>query len=336
MAVVLNTTKLLIFLVKNQKYATRNFETFYIFSILYYKEITYMNQTIRFLADIKDRLEYIDYNLIYQSIADMKDKFVPTAKLNKGWYIDRVRVHKNPEEIFTKEDDISYIHDQEIIDKYVTYGRANAEKQAVFYGAVETDEIKQPRVVAYFETSEILRELEKHDNITEYFTVSRWRVLEDIEIIEMIFSEEALAKSAYTNRSFDHQLKQYAHLPNAKEYAEQGTFFSNEFSRTDVKKGEAHKYKITSAYANYIWNNTGIQGITYPSVQSDFKGQNIALLPNAVDKYLKLETVGLFKFERVNGENLPIDSVKIATDLGADNSNFTWTDYKGADHQPQK
>jgi len=291
-----------------------------------------MNQTIKFLTDVRDRLEYIDYDLIYQSIAEMKDKFVPTAKINKGWYIDRVRVHKNLDEVFKKEEDISYIHDQDKIDKYVTYGRANADKQAIFYGAVETDEIKHPRIVAYFETSDILRELEKHENIVEHFTVSRWTVLEDIEVIEMIFSDEALKKSTSTRRSFEHQLQHYSDLPSAQEYADQGTFFSNEFARTDVKKGESYKYKITSAYANYIWNKTSIMGITYPSVQSDFKGQNIALLPDAVDKYLKLETVGLFKFERINGNNLPVDSIKIVTDFGEQNSNFTWIDYKGAEH----
>jgi len=34
------------------------------------------NPTFTFLEQIKDNLEYVDYKMIYQSIADLKDKFV--------------------------------------------------------------------------------------------------------------------------------------------------------------------------------------------------------------------------------------------------------------------
>ncbi|MDF2431539.1 MAG: hypothetical protein JWP44_1170 [Mucilaginibacter sp.] len=248
-----------------------------------------MNNTLKFLSDVKDRLEYVTYEQVHQAIADMRDKFVPTAIIKKGAYIDRVRVHKELTDFFYKEEDVSYIHDSEIIEKYVGFGRANKEKQAIFYGAVESPEIDQPRVVAYFETSPLLKELEKNNNVTELFTVSRWRVIEDIEVVEMIFSDEALKVSKYTQMSLAHQLQHYQHLPLAKEYEEQGRFFSNEFSRSDVRPGEDFKYKITSAYANYIWENTKLKGITYPSVQSSYLGQNVALLPEVVDSSLRLE-----------------------------------------------
>lgn len=295
-----------------------------------------MNQTISFLREIRDRQEYIPYSTIYHSIADMRDKFVPSAKLNKGHYIDRVRINASETDLFTKEEQISYIHDPEIIEKYVGFGRANAEKQAVFYGAVESPEIKQPRVVAYFETSELFRRSEGlPDNVTEIFTLSRWRIMEDIEVMEMIFSDEALKSSEYARMSLAHQSGNYKHLPLAEEYEEQGRFFSNEFSRNDVKKGESHKYKIAAAYANYIWSKTQMRGVTYPSVQSIYKGQNVALLPELVDKYLKLESVGVFKFERKDGVNLPINSIYLATDLGIDNNAFKYIDYKGEDHLPK-
>lgn len=121
-----------------------------------------MNNTLKFLMDVRDRLEYVSYDHIYQAIADMKDKFIPTAIIKKGAYIDRVRVHKKLTDIYYKQEDVSYIHDKEIIENYVSFGRANKEKQAIFYGAIESPEIKQPRVVAYFETSSILKEIEKY------------------------------------------------------------------------------------------------------------------------------------------------------------------------------
>lgn len=287
-----------------------------------------MNSTLNFLTDVRDRLNHVPYEHIYSAIADMRDKFIPTAIIHKGAYIDRVRIHKKLTDIFYKEEDVSYIHDKEIIEHYVGFGRANKEKQAIFYGAVESPEIKQPRIVAYFETSPILKELEKHNNITELFTVSRWRVIEDIEVMEMIFSDEALKVSKYARMSLENQLQNFQHLPLAKEYEEQGRFFSNEFARSDVRPGEDYKYKITSAYANYIWANTNLKGITYPSVQSAYLGQNVALLPEIVDSSLKLESpVGIFKFERINGINQPVDSTHLAIDLGENNAAFVWQEY---------
>ena len=58
------------------------------------------NPTLTYLDQIKHNLEFVDYELIYQSIADLRDKFAPTALLKKDWFIDRVRINK-PDEIFT-------------------------------------------------------------------------------------------------------------------------------------------------------------------------------------------------------------------------------------------
>jgi hypothetical protein len=79
-------------------------------------------------------------------------------------------------------------------------------------------------------------------------------VVEEIEVMEMIFSDEALQVSKYAQMSLEHQLQHYRHLPLAGEYEEQGRFFSNEFARSDIRPGEDHKYKITSAYASPLIN----------------------------------------------------------------------------------
>jgi hypothetical protein len=289
------------------------------------------NPSMTFLEQIKDNLEYVDYELIYQSIADLKDKSVPTALIKKDWFIDRVRINK-PCEIFSNIEQVCYIHDQDVLEKHVGFGRANEPKQAVFYGSIISPQIKQPMVVAYFETSELLKELNKHENVEEVFTLSRWTILENIEVIEMIFSDEALKVNEYTRLSLEHQIKKYKHLPLADHYEHQMKFFSNEFARKDIGKEELFKYKITAAYSNYLWRNSHLKGITYPSIQSNYLGQNVALLPEIVDKYLKLECVGMFKFERINGQNMPIDCFKIATDLGDKQMNFSWQEYNSSNH----
>jgi hypothetical protein len=142
----------------------------------------------------------------------------------------------------------------------------------------------------------------------------------------MIFSDEALKVNEYNKLALENQIKNYGHLPLANHYEKQGKFFSNEFARNDIKTGENLKYKISASYANYIWSNTHLKGITYPSIKSNYLGQNVALLPDIVDKYLKLETVGMFKFIRESGINLPVDSFKVATDLGENSMDFKWMD----------
>lgn len=284
------------------------------------------NLTLTYLEQVRHNLKFVEYKMIYQSIADLRDKFVPTALLNKGWYIDRIRVNK-PNEVFTNFQQVSYIHDNEVLEKHVDFGRTNEPRQAVFYGSIYSPQIEQPRAVAYFETSELLKEIDRFDNAEEIFTLSRWTILEDIEVVEMIFSDEALKVNEYAKLSLENQVKNYKHLSLSDHYERQGKFFSNEFARSDIEKGEAFNYKITAAYTNYLQRKTHLKGITYPSVASRYLGQNIALLPEVVDKYLKLESVGMFKFEKINGVNLPIDCIKLATDLGENNMDFKWHDY---------
>jgi hypothetical protein len=285
-----------------------------------------MSPTIKFLSDVRDGLEHVDYDLIYQSIADLKDKFVPSAKLKKGFAIERVRINR-PGQTFSGKAQLSYINDKVVLERLSGYGRANLPRQAVFYGSIISKQIPQPRVAAYFETSELIKSLSDTEDVKETFTLSRWRVQEDIEVIEMIFSDEALKVNEYVQMSLEHQLKKISDHPLRDHCIEQGKFFSNEYARTDVRKGEEHKYKITAAYANYIWSRTGLKGITYPSVPTEYKGQNVALLPEVVDRALKLELVGEFNFAGRNEKNL-VTLGRYCKDFGVTENDFQWLDYK--------
>lgn len=284
-----------------------------------------MNPTLQFLSDVRDGLEHEDYNLIYQGIADMRDKFIPTALIKKGTMIERVRINRNGEQ-FSRKGQLSYISDKDILENHVGFGRANIPKQAVFYGSIITQHIPQPRVAAYFETSQLVKELNDKDVVTETFTLSRWRATEDIEAIEMIFSDEAMKVNEYVQQSFNDKIERLKGTEFYDHYVEQRRFFSNEFARTDIGKGQSHKYKITSAYVNYLWSKTGIKGITYPSVPTEYKGQNVALLPDEVEKSLKLELVGEFVFKGKNGDNL-VTLNRYCKDFGKDECDFHWKDH---------
>lgn len=84
-------------------------------------------------------------------VTELKSIPYITAKLKAGHHIERARINK-PKEIFTSEAEITYRTDFENI---IEYGRANSPGQSLFYGAIKSDHIENPRLVNLFETSEL-------------------------------------------------------------------------------------------------------------------------------------------------------------------------------------
>lgn len=60
-------------------------------------------------------------------------------------------------------------------------------------------------------------------------------------------------------------------------------FISEEFSK---KVTSQEDYKISAAYTNIALLHPEVNGISYPSVQTEYFGVNIVLTPEGVDKYL--------------------------------------------------
>lgn len=230
-----------------------------------------MDKTLIYLEQISENLEFAEYNMIYQSIFDMRDKSAPSALLKKGSYIDRVRVNRDGE-TFKSESEISYIKDQTKLNNRIEYGRANLPNQAMFYGAVVSSLITMPRAVAYFETSDLFsnNKLNTLENVSEVFTHSRWRVIEDIELLEIIYSDEALKVNPDVQAALKHQTKAIESHVKREHFEQQMKFFSNQFAR--IKRHSHNEYKISCAYSNYILSATHLGGVAYPSVASGYQG----------------------------------------------------------------
>ena len=285
-----------------------------------------MNVGIEYLSTLRNDLKDISYDKIYEIISEIKYKAVPTALLHSGRYINRVRINEEPNEIYSNIKKISYNSQAESVNK-IDFGRANIPKQSIFYGSVD---LNNSLMTAYFETSQLQKNIDQYDNVEEVFTLGRWRVLSEIKILEKIFCKEALAVNEQVQQSFNAQLKKIKSKPLLFEYYKrQLEFFSDEFARNDIGRDESFKYKISSAYVNYMWNceKFKLLGVTYPSVMTDYIGQNVALKPEVVDEYLILEEVYMFKFERINKENLPIKCIKLATELGKNQMEFKWKNF---------
>lgn len=239
------------------------------------------------LKEYSKDLSSVSYEEIYDLLKKgIKYIPIPLAKVRKNAHIDRVRPNKGST-LYEHIDNLGYIKDKEIIDKYLTsFGRANRPHQVMFYGALETSLIDKQRLTAIAETSDLFRE-NKDSLDGKYCTVSRWETQDEFLIVEVVFSEFALKNNPDIKKSFDKQKELLQdHGLDEKEvnfHLDFLKFISEEFSK---KVTNSEDYKISAAYTNIILLHPETNGISFPSVQTEYFGVNIVLTPEAVDKYL--------------------------------------------------
>ena len=241
------------------------------------------------LKEYSKNLSAVSYEEVYDLLKNgIKYIPIPLAKIKKKAYIDRVRPNKG-EILFKHIDELGYIKDKNIIENYLTsFGRANCPHQVMFYGALETSLIDKQRLTAIAETSHIFRKPEIDCIDGELYTVSRWEIQDEFLVVEIVFSEYALNNNPEIAQSFENQKKLLQeHNLDKKEmdfHLNFLKFISEEFSK---KVSSNDDYKISAAYTNIALLHPDVNGICYPSVQTEYFGVNIVLTPETVDKYLK-------------------------------------------------
>lgn len=241
------------------------------------------------LKEYADRLTEISYDKIVDLLSNgIKQIPFPMAKLHKGHFIDRARKNEN-NKLYKHIDELSYIKDNYIIQNKLTeYGRVNLPHQVMFYGALKTPYINQTRLTAIAETSDLVRNIQQNQFGEEYYTVSRWRIKEELLGLEIVFSDDALKNSEYIRRSYEMQKEFLRNLKLTTEeidlYLDFLRFISNQFSK---RVNNHEEYKISVAYANIALSKPYNNFIVYPSVQTKYLGENIVLKPEIVDKYLE-------------------------------------------------
>ena len=270
----------------------------------------------------RDRLNEIDYKdiktLIKESIRHVP---VALAKLHKNATIDRARLN-NGTPFFTSQNDLSYITDKEVIEKYLTeFGRANKPHQPLFYGALTSEKIEHNRMTAYSETSTLLRDTESENFDGELFTLSRWITNEELIVPEIVFSEEAIAANPQTAASFQMHYQWLMKEPMRELALKQLQLFSQEFAR---KARSHHDYKISVAYADLLMSEGNHPGVLFPSVQTGYQGQNIVLRPDIVDKHLVLTNVSTHRVHKNKMQSV-MTNYYHTINFGEINSKFVWT-----------
>lgn len=271
-------------------------------------------------------LSTVSYEEIFRLIKDGIKKIpIPIAKIHKGANIDRVR-HNNIS-LFRNISELSYIKDENIINNNLkAFGRANCPYQVMFYGALKTTKIDKQRLTAIAETSHLFRENINSLN-GECYTLCRWHVKEEFQIVEIVFSDYALENNIDIAISFQNQID-FLNQMNLDEveikfYSDFLKFISEEFAKKVISSDD---YKISAAYTNIVLLHPYVAGLCYPSVQTEYFGVNIVLNPKAVDKYLipKIaSTLVVYK----NGKNSFITNGKYYCDKIDNTNELSWKEH---------
>jgi hypothetical protein len=278
------------------------------------------------LKKMSQDLPNVDYEEIIKILRESIRRIpIPLAILHAHTAIDRARKNIG-EALFTDvHNQLSYIRDPDVITNYLTeFGRANKPHQALFYGATSSTLVDTPRITAIAETSALFQDRNGVNLKGELYTVSRWRNNVPLMLLEVVFSQQALAVNPDIRRNYNNQLQMAAKAG----YADMGfyedllIFFSEEFARP---KDTHHDYKISTAYTELAFKHPDVQGIAFPSVQTDYYGQNVVFPPSVVDQYLEVDVLTVQRLHK-NKDRMKLNNFKNCENPQDCLSNIVWTD----------
>lgn len=277
------------------------------------------------LKELSTQLDKVEYDDIIDILKNSIKRIpIPLSKLQANSNIDRVRKNIG-ETLFQNVDQLSYIKKQKIIDDYLTeFGRANQPHQVIFYGAVETTNLKQQRITAIAETSELFQNPDGVNLNGEFYTVSRWTNKSELSIAEVVFSSEAIQINPDIKRAFEKQTEfaKQVGQDDLEFYTDFLVFISNQFARP---KQTHNDYKISTAYTNLVLKHPGVQGIAFPSVQTKYVGVNVAFEPKIIDEYFSVKALSTQRLYK-NKMKIFLANHKNCLNPNECYDNIVWTD----------
>ena len=177
------------------------------------------------------------------------------------------------------------------------YERANIPYQPMFYaccfpGDYDSDDVPPPRVVALMETSSFYKNTTASG--IERSTVSRWDLIQDLELVAMPFMADYSRACRLINgikTSWENIVSQ---INISKEGNELIMYMASEIGKSF--SSNVGYFKIAN-FVNYLLNinrkTRNVDGIIYPSVPGAGAGFNVAIKPESFQE--KIQFVGASK-----------------------------------------
>ncbi len=185
---------------------------------------------------------------------------------------------------------ISYIQ-KEDIDNIKGFGRANKQREAMFYGSLN---IATASIETLSKGGEFL------NSGDAMLTMGCWKFDAPLRLVEMPYSEKywKLMYDSYNIQSTiltEEKIKATNQNIKAQFQDSLGyeilTLFGDAFANYDINSDS--DYYLSNYYTDRVFNKIpgfagdNIEGIIYPSVLNAYQESNIVLLPEVVDKKIK-------------------------------------------------
>lgn len=244
--------------------------------------------------DIKDVITKIkDLDLSTYPYAEIKDLLNQVGVIghivvtyNKGKIIMRARPNLKGER-FKNSKELSF--KPQHFNK--TYQRASTPYNTVFYGCTLPDnpesEINE-RIIGTVESMPWVRD--RTTSGYKKITYGKWGVNESINLIGIFHKKDYYEQSNFTkeliksHQSFIEEYEQNV-IDDTLTFLD---FLADEFSKENINHD--YDYMVSAIFSELV-SEKGFDGVIYPSVRTEGKGFNVALIPKASEK-LKLYAVG--------------------------------------------
>ncbi|MBK9632889.1 MAG: hypothetical protein IPO62_17845 [Saprospiraceae bacterium] len=173
-----------------------------------------------------------------------------------------------------------------------TYMRASTPKSTMFYGSIipeylNQNELKMARVISAAETSYLLRD--KTTSGEQKLTFSKWLVTDNMRLVAICYKEDFINFNSHYKELYHAYQAFLSNYPKdiQQKYLDISNFIASEYSKEPINND--YDYMISAIFSE-ISTNQGFDGVYYPSVRTGYHGFNVAIIPEAVDNYMKLKS----------------------------------------------
>ena len=244
-----------------------------------------------------------------------------------GGYVARARTKSN--EIPYKNLSEITIRDKKSVE---SFGRAHQPGRAVFY--CSTDEkvaIKEATQWHITDLGVLINRnmFKEHNRHRRFVTVSIWKVKKDLKLAALFLNKKAIELNSRVKYFGEEITNHNANIWNSNVLKSKDLIlFSNEFAKSDIR--QESDYFLSAYYANEVHtfseNTSKIDGVVYPSVAHDFKGENFAITELAYKN--KLEFVKAYHNYVANIElnDNPFVIGSILENIENQNGKLIWKD----------
>lgn len=277
------------------------------------------------IEDIQKRIEELQkLNLETQDFNELKNLVLPliqcglnTVIFPRGMRIHRGRCIDVDKEYLKHSSQLSYPPTNNLL----RYNRASSGKYQIFYGSASKvyGNNELGHIAVNFELSQIHDE--SFPNEFEYIGLGRWYSTDDFRVAVLGLDSKIAENNDDAVKLKEFQTTLLNDLPERFKVIQLvSNFLSHEFSK---KVKFEYEYKITAAYGEVLFE-MGFPAIMFPSVKTDGRVFNIAIMKKHVDNNLKCEVAAITRSRKIRGEVFG-DYLLVSETVNEDGT-FNWND----------